>query len=233
MFNSKRTICKSLLAFGLISVTIAFAVGSEKPATAKTRMPEQNIIKRFIDSIWKRHPKKTLGARHNLFPIAPGVIDTSEIWHNKPMFLWHSASKNQPARLIVREQNSEESQWVQKVNIADNRAFYQGKPLQPGKIYQWKLEADNTSIPWTNFQIMPEKQRARIKTYLHKLEQKYLAETSEEIAQIKAEYFLQYAMKPLLWSDALQALYQVKQPSQNFIHNRQKLIDNISFPVEE
>ena len=233
MFNSKRTICKSLLAFGLISVTIAFAAGSENPATAQTPIPEKNIIKRFIDSIWKRHPKKTLGARHNLFPIAPGVIDTSEIWHNKPMFLWHSASKNQPARLIVREQNSEESQWVQKVNIADNRAFYQGKPLQPGKIYQWKLEGTNSSIPWTNFQIMPEKQRAQIKTDLDRLEQKPLAGNSEEIAQRKAEYFLQYPMKALLWSDALQALYEVKQPSQNFINNRQELIDNISFPVGE
>lgn len=228
MFNSKRKICKYLLAFGLISVTTAFAVGSEKPATAQSK-PQPNIVKRFIDSIWKRHPTKSLGARYNVFPIAPGVIDTSEIWHNKPMFLWHSASKNQPARLIVREQNSEKSQWVQKVNIADKKALYQGKPLQAGKIYQWKLEGVDSSIPWTNFRIMPEKQRAQINTDLNKLEQKTLAANPEEIAQRKAEYFVNYGMKSLLWSDALQALYQVKQPSPDFINNREELIDNISF----
>lgn len=232
MFNSKRKICKYLLAFGLISVTNAFAVGSENTATAQSK-PQPNIVKRFIDSIWKRHPTKSLGARYNVFPIAPGVIDTSEIWHNKPMFLWHSASKNQPARLIVREQNSEKSQWVQKVNIADKKALYQGKPLQAGKIYQWKLEGVDSSIPWTNFRIMPEKQRAQINTDLNKLEQKTLAANPEEIAQRKAEYFVNYGMKSLLWSDALQALYQVKQPSQDFIQNRQELIDNISFPVGE
>lgn len=232
MFNSKRKICKYLLAFGLISVTNAFAVGSENTATAQSK-PQPNIVKRFIDSIWKRHPTKSLGARYNVFPIAPGVFDTSEIWHNKPMFLWHSASKNQPARLIVREQNSEKSQWVQKVNIADKKALYQGKPLQAGKIYQWKLEGVDSSIPWTNFRIMPEKQRAQINTDLNKLEQKTLAANPEEIAQRKAEYFVNYGMKSLLWSDALQALYQVKQPSQDFIQNRQELIDNISFPVGE
>ncbi|BAY81272.1 hypothetical protein NIES267_07480 [Calothrix parasitica NIES-267] len=226
---------KSCFGLGLISIAIALGMSSENPAIAQVRRPRQNIIRRWVNSIWGRRPKRSLGARSNIVAVSPGLIDTITVWHDKPMFLWHSSSKNQQARLIVRERNSEETLWEQDVNIANRKAFYQGQPLEPGKNYQWKLTGTTSSIPWTNFQIMPENQRAQIKADLQRLEQKSLTDnTSEETAKIKAEYFLNRSINQsneYLWSDGLQALYQVKQPSTDFIKNRQQLITNILTPV--
>lgn len=227
---------KSCFGLGLISISIAIALGmsSENPALAQARRPRQNIVKRWINSIWNRRPKRSLGARSNIVAVSPGLIDTLKVWHDKPMFLWHGSSKNQQARLIVRERNSEETIWEQDVDISNRKAVYQGQPLEPGKYYQWKLAGSNTSIPWTNFQIIPENQRAQIKADLQRLEQKSLTgNTSEETAKIKAEYFLNYSInqnKDYLWSDGLQALYEVKKPSTEFIKNRQQFITNILTP---
>ena len=225
---------KSGFGLGLFAIAIALGMSSENPAIAQVRRPRQSIIRRWVNSIWGRRPKRSLGARSNIVAISPGLIDTLSVWHDKPMFLWHSSSKNQRAMLIVRERNSEETLWEQDVNVANRKAFYQGQPLEPGKNYQWKLTGTTTSIPWTNFQIMPENQRAQIKADLQRLEQKSLTDnTSEETAKIKAEYFLNRSInqnKEYLWSDGLQALYQVKKPSQEFIKNRQQLITNILTP---
>jgi len=227
---------KSCFGLGLFAVAIALGMSSENPAIAQSRRPRQNIIRRWVNSIWGRRPKRSLGARSNIVAISPGLIDTITVWHDKPMFLWHSSSKNQQARLIVRERNSEETLWEQNVDVSNRKAFYQGQPLEPGKNYQWKLTGTTSSIPWTNFQIMPENQRAQIKADLQKLEQKsksLAGNTSEETAKIKAEYFLNNAInqnKEYLWSDGLQALYQVKKPSTDFIKNRQQLIINILTP---
>ena len=225
---------KSGFGLGLFAIAIVLGMSSENPAIAQARRPRQNIVRRWISSIWGRRPKRSLGARSNIVAISPGLIDTLSVWHDKPMFLWHASSKNQQGRLIVRERNSEETLWEQDVNVANRKAFYQGQPLEPGKNYQWKLTGTTTSIPWTNFQIMPENQRAQIKADLQRLEQKSLTDnTSEETAKIKAEYFLNRSInqnKEYLWSDGLQALYQVKKPSQEFIKNRQQLITNILTP---
>lgn len=227
---------KSCFGLGLISIAIALGMSSENPAIAQARRPRQNIVKRWINSIWNRRPKRSLGARSNIVAVSPGLIDTLKVWHDKPMFLWHGSSKNQQARLMVRERNSEKTIWEQDVDISNQKAFYQGEPLEPGKYYQWKLAGSNTSIPWTNFQIIPENQRAQIKADLHRLEQKsksLTGNTSEETAKIKAEYFLNYSInqnKDYLWSDGLQALYEVKKPSTEFIKNRQQLLTNILTP---
>ena len=179
---------KSCFGLGLFAIAIALGMSSENPAIAQVRRPRQNIIRRWVNSIWGRRPKRSLGARSNIVAISPGLIDTLSVWHDKPMFLWHSSSKNQRAMLIVRARNSEETLWEQDVNVANRKAFYQGQPLEPGKNYQWKLTGTTTSIPWTNFQIMPENQRAQIKADLQRLEQKSLTDnTSEETAKIKAE----------------------------------------------
>lgn len=237
----------TLLSLGIITASIAFIVPltqeinsniaiaqtqKPKPTNRKpkpsNRKPKPNPLKR-LTSIWERRTKP-LGARSSICHIAPGFIETYTVWHDKPLFLWHTDVKNRHAQLIVRDRDSEETLWVQKVNIGDKKVFYKGQPLQPGKIYQWKL-ATNPSIPWTNFKIMPANQRAQIQADLQKLEQKSLAANSEEIAIKKAEYFLDYQIDAQrnhhLWADGLQALYQVEKPSQSFIEKREEFVTNI------
>ena len=225
---------KSGFGLGLFAIAIALGMSSENPAIAQVRRPRQSIIRRWVNSIWGRRPKRSLGARSNIVAISPGVIDTLSVWHDKPMFLWHGSSKEPQARLLVRERNSDKTLWEQTVNLDDRKALYQGQPLEPGKHYQWKLIGSKNFTGWNTFQIIPENQRAQIKADLQRLEQKSLTNnTSEETAKIKAEYFLNRSInqnKEYLWSDGLQALYQVKKPSPEFIKNRQQLITNILTP---
>ncbi|MEL7244720.1 MAG: hypothetical protein AAFY21_07265 [Cyanobacteria bacterium J06641_2] len=224
---------KSCFGLGLISIAIALGMSSENPAIAQVRRPRQNFVRRLINSIWIKRPKRSLGARSNITAVSPGLIDTLKVWHDKPMFLWYGSSKYPQARLMVRERNSDKNLWEQDVNLNDQKALYQGQPLEPGKEYQWKLIGSKNFTGWKTFQIMPENQRAQIKADLQRFEQKsksLAGNTSEETAKIKAAYFLNNAINQnndYLWSDGLQALYEVKKPSQDFIKNRQQFITNI------
>lgn len=208
-----------------------------KPNNPKRQPKKTNPVKRVIETIWPPKPKRPLGGRSDICSIAPGLIDTRIIWHDKPLFLWRTNLKNQEARLIVRERGSEESLWEQKINIAEQKVFYQGQPLESGKLYQWKLEGTSSSIPWTTFQIMSANQRAKIQSDLQALEQKSATTTSEEIALKKAKYFFNYLVTPqsnnLLWADALQALYEVEKPSQSFIEELEERVAKLCTSTEE
>lgn len=247
MSNLKGKYC-TLFSLGLISVIIPFGtpftseISSENIAMAQTnrqRKPAKpNIIQRWINSIWKRRPKRSLGARSGICPIAPGLIETYSIWRKSPLFLWRSTLENREAKLVVRERHSQKPLWVQLVNIADQKVFYNGQPLEPGKLYQWKLEGTTPSIPWITFKIMPANQRAQIQADLQALEQKSGTPNAlEEIAIKKAEYFLEYAVTPQsnnhLWADALQTLYEVEKPSPSFVKKREEFVANICTSTRE
>lgn len=239
MFNIQRNYHRSLFSLAFIifafGSTVLFA--SNKTAIAQsTSQPEptdQNIFERWVNSIWGRRPKRPLGSRSGICLIAPGLVDTYTVWHNRPLFLWVSGEKNQEVQLVLRERHSKEPLWTQKVNIGDQKVLYNGeKSLEPGKFYQWKLEGINSLTSWTTFQIMPAGDRATIEKDLQALEVNSGSKlTSEEIALKKAEYFLNYQIKSQdnthLWADALQALYQLKNPSQSLVENREKLVSNI------
>ena len=94
---------KSGFGLGLFAIAIVLGMSSENPAIAQVRRPRQNIIRRWVNSIWGRRPKRSLGARSNIVAISPGLIDTLSVWHDKPMFLWHSSSKKQRAMLRSEE----------------------------------------------------------------------------------------------------------------------------------
>lgn len=240
----------TLLSLGIITASIAFIVPltqeinsniaiaqtqKPKPTNRKPKpkpKPKLNPWKRLTSILQRRHTKP-LGARSGICPIAPGLIETYTVWHDKPLFLWHTTIKNQDAQLIVRDRDSEQTLWVQKVNIGDKKVFYKGQPLELGKLYQWKLENPLSTVPlvrWKTFQIMPANQRTQIQADLQRLQQKSLAANSEEIAIRKAEYFSNYLINSQsndsLWADGLQALYQVEKPSQSFIEKREEFVAN-------
>lgn len=81
---------------------------------------------------------------------------------------------------------------------------------------------------------MPADERDKIQVDLQTLEQKLRATgaSPEEIALKKADYFINYKIKqeinknePLSpWSDALQTLYEVENPSPSFVEQRQAYV---------
>lgn len=194
----------------------------------------QNTFAGWVASFWQRRPTKRLISRNGISPIAPGLIETYNIWSDRPLFMWHSPGNNQEVQLIVRDLDNNSVVWQQTVNLAHQKVFYNAKnPLQPGKLYQWQL---SNTTDWITFQVMSTDERNKIQADLQTLEQKLRATkaSDEEIALRKADYFLNYPVKHKtdndihhLGSDALQAMFQVEQPSDDFKQNREAYVADL------
>ncbi len=244
MFNFQFNYGKSLLSFVLVPTIITTGKINNENLTNLQQLPTstyqiaQNPSIFRISSLWKRRKKSGVtAAARNICAIAPGGIDTYVLWHDRPLFLWQNLSKNKDVELIVREHESQRVMWQQFVNTADQKLLY-GAPqsLEAGKIYEWQLSGVTN---WRIFQVMPAEERQKIDTQLQGLNQKLKATKAppEEIAYSKANFFLDYPIKHKAepgtfgaWSDALQSLYEVENPSQSLIKQRQELMTNLCTP---
>ncbi len=224
---------KSLLSLGFIfTATSLTCLSNDINPVSGQIIAEQSTS--WIASIWRRKPKRPRGARSEICPIAPGLVDTYIVWSDRPLFLWQYSGDNKSVELIVRESDSQKDVWTKTVNLKDAKAFYDAeKALEPGKKYMWKLSGKTS---WSSFKIMPADERENIHKQLQALEKqvKNTKNSSEEIALKKANFFLNYEIKHTLenktynaWSDALFALYQVDKPSQAFVNNRQEFIGSL------
>ena len=242
MFNfNSGNYRKLLLSLALISTPILFGTisSSAKPVSAQI-VAEQST--NWINSIWRRKPKRTRGARSGslsqVCPIAPGLVDTYKVWSDRPLFLWQYSGENKQVELIVRESGSQQNLWTKTVNLTDEKAFYNAQQaLEPDKQYEWKLSGTSAS---GLFKIMPADERENISQQLQTLEKqlKNSKNSSQEIALKKANFFFNYEIKHQqenktynAWSDALLALYQVEQPSQSFVNNRKQLVESLCTPT--
>ncbi|MGI2906018.1 hypothetical protein [Tolypothrix sp. VBCCA 56010] len=232
MFN------QSFFSLALIPVISFGGVSSEiaTPSSQNRQVIAQQLTTR-VASFWQTRPRKRNTSRSltsQVCAIAPGLLETYQVWSDRPLFLWQSQGKNKDLQLILRDYETQEEVWTQKVNTADQKVLYSGKePLKPGKRYQWQLSGSQT---WATFQIMPADQRNQIQLDLQALEQKLKANkaSSEEIALKKADYFRNYEIKHKEekgifhpWSDALQTLYTVENPSPAFVKERETYIANL------
>ena len=151
------------------------------------------------------------GGSRGLCAIAPKAIGTNtEIWSDRPLFVW----KGRIERIELRSTDSDRVLWKQSVE-GKNRVLYDGKALQPGQTYEWRLffsDQENAQpIKTERFRVMDAQERDRIKAQLQTLEEQLKAEqiSPEDIARRRAQYFA----KQRLWSDVLQEAYSVENPS--------------------
>lgn len=246
MFNFQSNYRKSLLGFALVPAIVTSGGISSANLTNLQYISQSNQLVLAqnrpafrISSLWQRRKRQNTvrSGPGDICAIAPGVVDTYIVWHDRPLFLWQSSSKNQSVELIVRELETKKEVWKQTVNIADQKASYSApESLEPGKAYEWQL-AGTTN--WRIFQIMSPQEHQKIATQLQAIDQNLKATIAspEEIAAKKAEYFLDYKVQHKIepgtfnpWSDALQSLYEVDKPSPSFIQERQELITNLCNP---
>lgn len=238
---SNRNYRKSLFSFVLVPFVITSGGIKDVIYNVSTYRESRQIVAQYtftgwIASFWQRRPSRPLAARSTsgICPIAPGLVETYIVWHDRPLFLWQNPGSDRSVQLIVRDYDSQSVVWEQSVKAADEKILYNNQqPLESGKLYQWKLSGSNTSTNWTTFQVMPASDRAKIQADLLSLEQKLRVTRAshEEIALRKADYFRNYQIKHKtennilhLWSDALQAMFQVEQPSPDFVKNREEYI---------
>ena len=217
----------SILSFtgfiGLFSLT-------PQPAYAQTTSPTPTFWNQIFKSKSKPaddpeppiKPRKA-GSRpvNQICLISPDAPSQPRIiWNTKPFFLW----KGKISKIAVGIPNSKEYLKTQIVTGTQSLNYksvnyksvnYTGQPLQPGQTYQWsvflsQLESASPTM-FVPFKIMEAPQRNRITAELRLLErlQKNKGANAESIAFIKAKYFAQKG----LWSDALQEIYSVPNPS--------------------
>ncbi len=175
----------------------------------------------------RRQPDVPLGTRGGVCAIAPGALDANaKILSDRPLFSWRDKAVN------LRVLDGQTELWQTALNPQDNRIVYGGRAaLQPGKRYFWEITPAPDSNQQTGiappiktlFAILPQSDRDRINANLKAIEQNKSNRSSEAIADAKATYLIQQQ----LWSDAVRVLYEVNNPSQAFIEQRQQFIDRL------
>jgi hypothetical protein len=173
--------------------------------------------------IWNalRGKRKSGGSRGVICQIAPAKLvdrnakeetqDIQEVWSESPLFLW-TIKGGTAQKIQVFVYRNGEPLWSPNIKAGETKIVYDGKPLQPGQIYEWQLSAlapAPTKSLSVRFKVMESQKRDRIAKELTALEERLKGASAETIALEKANYFA----KKELWSDALRELYSVPKPS--------------------
>ncbi|BAZ08665.1 hypothetical protein NIES4071_04700 [Calothrix sp. NIES-4071] len=234
MFNKNYRNLLNLIILPLVIINITMEITPliSSQAFAQTRANK-------LVSLWpRRPPRKPQTSRGSICSISP-PYSTYIVWHDRPLFLWKYSGADQQAKLVVREyEGNQDIVWEQPVALAAQKISYNtNTSLEAGKLYQWRLvNAENKLekiTDWQTIQIMPSTERNQIQSELQVLEEQLKAAkaSSEEVALQKANYFSNYKIKHQnteptnLWSDVLQSLYEINNPSKEYTELLKKYTD--------
>jgi hypothetical protein len=213
---------------GVLITVFMTAVLSAMPLQAAIRQQAQPLrtgkngtyLASSWGGIWNRirRIKNAGGGRGEPFcPIAPAKLVGSdspnsrqgvvvEVWSDRPLFLWKGGGIWQFELLLP----GSEKPWTPKLSQGETKVIYDGKPLQPGQSYEWRVTGAYP-IRQGPFRVMEREKRDRIAKELTALEEQLKKQraSAERIALEKANYFAERG----LWPDALRELYSVPKPS--------------------
>lgn len=164
----------------------------------------------------QRRPRRRLGGRGNICVVSPGLLEQQNvIWSDRPLFVWNAPPEVTMQQLEVIDQ-TQRLIWEKSLAATEQTAQYEGQPLQPGQFYTWRLywrvQNAQYSADYT-FQLMEADQRNQITADLQSITRQLPAPqpSTEAIASQQVNYLLNRS-EPL-WSDALQVLYSIENPS--------------------
>lgn len=196
-----------LLTTGLVLASVKLGLTAPIHPDLSWESIRQDLLNRQDDP--------PLGSRGQLCLITPEYHRNSvTLWQNRPLFVW----QGKIGGIGIRQANSDQIIWRQPITGSEtervNRVAYTGDPLEPGQTYHWLIfdQADDSQlIRFIPFTILDGKQRDRIRVRLIILaaQLREKGATVEEMALERANYF----SKQELWSDALQEVYRVDNPS--------------------
>jgi hypothetical protein len=200
---------KKLLLLGLTSGLI---LGSASMAEAKDN-PIQAILKIILGG---PKPRPVDGSRDGVTNCLPYGEDTA-VYTRSPLLVW----QGRPSLLTLKtSMEATENYWSAEPGKEKVQAI--NKPLTPGQSYWLKLERTNASdqvFMGRSLRVMTDAERKPHRLALILLEKR--SDSPEELALKRLDYFANQG----LWVDAVQALYEVKQPSEEFRQERSKLVD--------
>jgi hypothetical protein len=233
MPNLRKTILRSLFALSVIGgITLASIVefSNIAPASAQfsriwRREARTAMARRF--RFWRRRPPITLGGRGAVCAITPGLLDKDfTVLSDRPLFAW----QGQASKLNVRDFKTRTIIWSADVDVNTQQLAYSGsQPLEPGKVYQWQVLGNNPTsqdrAQWSTMTVMASPERDTMMTKLKELAQ--TAQQSKQSPEELADEQAMYLLDQNLWSDALQVVFAVKNPSTEFVEQRKLFAENM------
>jgi hypothetical protein len=205
---------KKLLVIGLSS---GLLLGSTGVAQAKGN-PIQAILKIILGG---PKPRPVDGSRTGpIINCMPYSADGQPIalYTRSPLLVWQEQSS---LLAIKTSREANDNYWSAKTVTEKVQSI--DKPLTPGQSYWVKLERTNASdqpFAGRTLLVMTDAEREPHRLALIPLEKR--SDSAEERAIKRLDYFASQG----LWVDAIQALYEVKQPSEGFREGRSKLVDD-------
>jgi hypothetical protein len=206
-----------LLCLGSSTLSVGLGLAASPTNTLQLRgyrKVDQSLIARrrwrVPDPLVSRSPDS------NFCAIAPGLVaadpvKSDRVWNDRPMFIWFGAG----VKLNLRVRGKEELFWSRNLDLDDRRVIYSGPPLRRGENYQWQI-------------VFPQGRRSAVSRW-YPVEvlsvadyNQYMGEWQREEAQLRQEradaeaIALEKAgffMEQDLWSDALQILFELNNPS--------------------
>lgn len=226
--QSQRLLSLLLLtatATACFPMPIPSAVAQQNPNSsppAQTRRNTQTSIWNAISKLLQRE-EPPLGSRGNVCAITPGLLgEKNVIWSDRPLFVWQGPVQ----RLDLRPYSlysKHDVLWSQTLATDAQSAMYTREALQPGQTYDWEVVLDQSGSRKDRFtfQVMDAQSRELIAAELTAMEKrlKSTGATAEAIALERANYFAQRD----LWSDALQEVFSVKNPSADLTRTAQEI----------
>ncbi len=223
-----NNLTKQFFSTLLISITIATVVvpvtqaqQNTKPTNSQSqKKPKKSTsILAAILSLLKSPENRLITRGDEVCPLSPGNLGEQIVWSDRPLFIWQGQIPQSTVNLYSSSANynyeqDEQLVWSRAVAANSARVNYQGEPLKPGFIYDWEFIAAGKTYRST-FVMMTEEERKAIAQDLAAMENRLKAERKdlEEIAIAKADYLAQKQ----LWSDVLQQLYTIKNPSPDLV----------------
>ena len=208
----------------------------QRNSSSRTWETWEAVLKDWLEPQDRRPPikERPTGGKGDLCAIAPANSppgEVTEIWNDRPLLVWQGAL----SRIEIRPVGSSEAIWRLQLPTQEGAspvesAAYTGKALVPGQTYDWLLfdttSGDSSHATWrVRFRVMAADQRASITSGLTALETKLAAAgaSPETIAQERAGYFVERQ----LWSDALQTIFAIAEPSPELTEAREKLLQRV------
>ena len=191
---------------------------TEKPTEKEKPQKSPSMLETLLRLI--KTPENRLITRGDeLCLISPGNIGEQIIYSDRPIFIWQGAIPDSTINLYSPSANynyerDEQLIWSQEVAANSQNIAYQGEPLQPGFIYDWELVTPDTTYRST-FVVMKDVTKNEIDRDIAAMSDRLKSNRKKEeyIAIAVADYLAQKQ----LWSDVLQQLYAVENPSANLV----------------
>ena len=178
-----------------------------------------------------------------LCPIAPMSLEATQaqIWSDRPLLIWAEPDlgggvQGSVKAVELHQPDSPVPLWSQSTEhlgpSADappatawqlEQVAYTAEPLTPGQSYTWVLfDGQNRPLESGEFQLMAADQRQAIAAELATLEADLTTDGAnpEAVAFAKASYFAEQN----LWSDALQVVFAVENPSPSLVEFQNQVL---------